>query len=106
MPACRASAPPKPEPDGGVVVAADEHHGYPGARERRKRFVEQGDRVGRRHRPVVDVTGDEHGIDAPRHRRLDQPRKKRALVLEHRFAVQRAAEMPVGGVQQFHRFGV
>ena len=106
MPACCGQRAAEPEPDRGVVVAADENHVDPGARERRKRLVEQGDRVGRRHRAVVHVTGDEHGIDTPRHRSLDQPGKERALVRQHRLAVQRAAEMPVGGVQQFHRFGV
>ncbi len=91
------------EPDRRVVVAAGQHdvdgcRGEPG-----ERLVEQRDGVGRRDGPVVDVAGHEHRIDAPLDGGLDEPAQEGALVLEHRLAVQRSAQMPVGGVQESHR---
>ena len=99
----RGQRAPEAEPDRRVVVAAGQHDVDRGGGEPGQRLVEQRDRVGRRHRAVVDVAGDEHRVDAPLDGGVDQPAQERALVLEHRLAVQRAAQVPVGGVQQSHR---
>ncbi len=66
-------------------------------------LVEHRDGIGRWHGAVVDVAGDQHRVNALLDGSVDQPAQERALVLEHRLAVQRPAQMPVGGVQESHR---
>ncbi len=90
------------EPDGRVVVAAREHDRYTRRGEAGERVVEQGNGVGRRHRAVVDVSGDQDRVHLALDREFGQPGQERALVREQRFAVQGAPEMPVGRMEQTH----
>ena len=54
------------------------------------------------HRAVVDVAGDEHDVDRLGGHDLGQPAQHRLLLGEQVGAVQRPADVPVGGVQQAH----
>ena len=105
-PACAASARPNPSRIAESWLPLVSTTSTPAAANAAERLVEQRHRVGRRHGPVVDVAGDQHRVDPALDRGVDQPRQEGALVLEHRLAVQGAAQMPVGGVQQSHRFAV
>ncbi len=64
--------------------------------------VEQRHRLQARQRAVVHVTGDEHGVDAlvPDHRH--EVVQEGALGVVQALPVERAPEMPVGGMQQSH----
>jgi hypothetical protein len=93
---------PEAESPGGVVVAADEDDAGAGLAEAHQRRFAQLDGVERRHGPVVDVAGDEHGVDALGPDRLDQRVQEGRLRVPQVSPVQRAAQVPVGGVQQPH----
>ncbi len=64
--------------------------------------------VGQRHgvdgrqRPVVDVAGHDHEVDLLRLDGLDQVVDVRRLRGEEVLAVERPAQVPVGGVQDAH----
>ena len=91
------------EPLGGVVVARDEHD--PGTRrsQPRERLVREPDGVDVGERAVVDVTRDDHQVDALGRDDLEQVVDVRRLVLEHADAMERASQVPVGGVEDPHR---
>ena len=102
-PAASISREPKPEPLGRVVVARRQHH--PGARggQPGERLVGQSYGVDVRQRAVVDVARDDHEVDPLRLDHLDQVVDEGRLVLEHAHAVERAPQVPVGGVEDPHR---
>ncbi len=91
------------EPDRGVVVAAGQQHRDAGRGEPVQRPVEHGDRVDRRDRPVVHVTGDDHHVHLVFDRLPEQPVQERRLIGEQVLAVQGPAQVPVRGVEQSHR---
>ena len=95
-PAVEAQAPRR------VVVAARHHHPRPRRGQPVEGLVGQGHRVDRRQRPVVDVTGDHHEVDLLLLDGGDQVVDVRRLRGEEVLAVERPAEVPVGGVQQAH----
>ena len=101
-PAASISREPKPEPLGGVVVAAGDHHAGAGRGQPGERLVGQVDRVDRRQRPVVDVTGDDDQVDALALDDVEQVVDVRRLVLEHALPVEGPPEVPVGGVEDAH----
>ena len=92
----------EPEPLRGVVVAAGQHD--PGARARQpgQRLVGEPDGVDRRQRSVVDVTGDDDEVDPLGLDDLEQVVDVGRLVREHPLAVERPAQVPVGGVEDAH----
>ena len=94
---------PEAEPVRGVVVARDEHD--PGTRrsQPRERLVGQPDGVDVGQRAVVDVTRDDHEVDGLGGDDLEQVVDVRRLVLEHAHAMERASQVPVGGVEDPHR---
>ena len=92
----------KPSRRGGVVVAAGDHHPGPGGGEPVERVVGQRHGVDRRQRPVVDVARDDHEVDLLGLDGLDQVVDVRRLRGEEVLAVERPAEVPVGGVQDAH----
>jgi DNA repair protein SbcD/Mre11 len=67
--------------------------------------VEDGGGVGRGHRAVVDVAGDQHDVDRLAGDHRGQPAEHRLLLGEQLGAVQGPPEVPVGGVQQPHGAG-
>ena len=79
----------------GVVVAADHDHPGTGLAQPDQGLLAQCHRVNRRHRAVVDVTSDEHGVHLFRARRLDQVIQERGLRAAQVRPVQRAPEVPV-----------
>ena len=92
----------EPEPDGGVVVAAADHHLRAGVDEAHHRLREQLDGVGGGHRAVVDVAADEHGVDPLTAHDLDEGVEVGGLGTEQPHLVERASQVPVGGVDQPH----
>ena len=92
----------EPEPLGGVVVAAGQHHLGARAGEPHQRLVGQPDGVDLGERAVVDVTGDDHEVDPLGLDHLEQVVDVRRLVREHPLAVERPAQVPVGGVEDAH----
>ena len=92
----------EPEPDRRVVVAAREDDLGAGVDEPFERVGEEGDGVGRRHRAVVDVAGDEDGVDPLGPDGLDEVVEEPRLGGEQPHLVERAAQVPVGGVDQAH----
>ncbi len=92
----------EPEPLGGVVVAAGQHHLGARAGEPHQRLVGQPDGVDLGERAVVDVTGDDHEVDPLGLDHLEQVVDVRRLVREHPLAVERPAQVPVGGMEDAH----
>ncbi len=90
------------EAAGGVVVAADEHRRHPEICQPVQHLVEERDGVEGGQRAVVDVPRHQHGVDPllPGHRH--QVVEEGALGLVQALPVERAAEVPVGGVQKSH----
>ena len=88
--------------DGRVVVAADDDDRHPQVGEAAERLVQQGHRLDRRDGSVVDVAGHHHGVDAGVGGHLDQVVDEGGLGVEQALAVQRAAQVPVGGVEEPH----
>jgi hypothetical protein len=87
------------------VVARGDDHGRHG-REPREGPLEELHRLDRWHAPVVDVARDEDGIDGDAVRRVldelaDAVEHSRLRLVEVH-AVERAPEVPVGGVEQPH----
>ena len=76
--------------------------GVPRRRDAAERLAEQLDRLDRRDGPVVEVAGHEDDVDRLGAHHVDQEVDERGLALEERLAVQRAAEMPVAGVEDPH----
>ncbi len=93
---------PEAEASGGVVVAADEHDSGARGGQPAERVVEDGDRIDRGQRPVVDVAGDDHHVDALGPHRLDQEVDELPLGRQQVLPVEGPPEVPVGGVQQPH----
>ena len=91
------------EPGGRIVIAAD--HDDPRARitQPDERVLAKQDGIQRRHRPVVDIAADEHRVDPLRTHHPDQGIEELGLGFPQVSAVQRAAEMPVGGVKDAHK---
>lgn len=65
-------------------------------------LVEQGHRLGRRHGPVEDVAGHEHGLDARPLGEVDDLPQEDPLVFEQVGPVERPPQVPVGGVREPH----
>ncbi len=84
------------------MIAACDDHSRAGVPQPEQCLVVQRDSSHRRHRPVVDVTGDQHGVDALCPHDLDQRLQERLLRGAEVGPVQRPAEVPVGGVEQSH----
>ena len=90
------------EPDRRVVVAAGEHHLRAGVDEPGHGLGEQRDGLGRGHRPVVDVAGDQHRVDPLGADDLDEVVEVGRLGVEQPHPVERPSQVPVGGVDQAH----
>ena len=90
------------EAAGRIVVAADEHHRHPRRGDAPERVAEQFDRLDRGDGPVVQVAAHHHRADGLIAHHVDEEVDERGLRLELRLAVQRAAEMPVAGVEDPH----
>jgi hypothetical protein len=90
------------EPPRGVVVARGEHHLGAGPPQPGEHPVEHGGRVGRGDGAVVHVAGDQDDVDPLIGHDGGQPAEHRLLLGEQVGAVQRPADVPVGGVQQPH----
>ena len=83
-----------------VVAGTDDDRAQ--LREADQGVLEQRDGLDRGQRAVVDVAADEDGVHLlPVHDIGDEP-DGRALVLQHRHALQRHPQMPVGRVEQSH----
>jgi len=92
----------EPQPGRGVVVAAGDDHGGPGRGQPRERVVGELDGVHGRQRPVVDVAGDHHEVDVLGLHDVEQVVDVRRLGTEHPDTVERASQVPVGGVEDAH----
>ena len=85
------------------MVAGDRHHGGTALAQASQGVVEQLHRFGGRNGAVVEVAGDQHRIHLGFGRQGHDPIQGRRLLLQQRGAMELAAEVPVGGVQQAHR---
>ena len=90
------------EPLGRVVVAGRQHDPGPRGGEPGERLVGQPYGVDVGQGAVVDVAGDHHEVDPLRLDHLDQVVDEGRLVVEHADAVERATQVPVGGVEDPH----
>ena len=88
------------EPLPGVVVPGGDHHRDAEVGKARQDVVEQPDRLGRRDRAIVDVAGHDDDVGPLLARQGDQLVEDPRLVLEQGFLVQRAAEVPVGRMEE------
>ncbi|GAA2216714.1 hypothetical protein GCM10010429_45120 [Micromonospora olivasterospora] len=85
------------------MVAGDDDHLRAGLQhEPGLCLVPQTDCIRRRHRPVVEVTGDEHGIDLFTASNLDQMIDECLVRVVQAEAVQMATQMPIRGVKESH----
>ncbi len=82
-----------------IVVAGDHHGGDAQPGEAVQGLVEEFDGRERRHRPVVHVARDEHGVDVLFAYGLDEAVDEPALGVQHAHPVERTSQMPVGRVQ-------
>ena len=87
-----------------VVIAGDHHHRHAETDHNPVQYIVQKlHRLGRRHRAVKDIAGEQHRV---RPCVLHQPGKFRAqhmrLVLAQRKPAEGTPEMPIGGVQKSH----
>lgn len=89
---------------GAVVVAGDHHHRDPELQhELLEHQVEQAHRLGRRHRAVIDVAGEQDRVGSAVGGDANELGQHVGLVLEQGDAVMDTAEMPVGGMEETHR---
>jgi hypothetical protein len=85
-----------------VVVAGDHDGGDAEGGEPVEGVVEEAHGAEWGHGPVVDVAGDEYGVDVVLARGGDEVVEEGLLGVEEADAVETAAEVPVGGVQEPH----
>ena len=90
------------QPDGGVVVAAGQHHLGAGIDEARDGLGQQGDGVRSGQGSVVHVPGDEDGIHGLGPHRLDKVVDEGRLGVEEPHLVEGPAQVPVGRVDEAH----
>ena len=64
--------------------------------------LEQLDGVGGRHRPVVDVAGDQDRVDGLGAHRLDEVVHELRLGVQQPHLVEGPPQVPVGGVEEAH----
>lgn len=88
---------------GGVVVSGDHHRRHAEVGEPVQGVVEQLDRGQRRHGPVVHVPRHDHRVHGVLPHGGDEVTDELGLGPEHVDPVERAAEMPVGRVQNPQR---
>ncbi len=92
----------EPQTARGVVVAAGEDDGGARAGQPGQDLVEQGHDLDAGQGPVVDVTGHDDRVDPLAPDDLDQVVEDRGLRLEQPDPMERAAQVPVGGVEDPH----
>ena len=90
----------------GVVVAGAEDDVHAGAHEAGECLVEQGGAFGGGDGAVVDVAADEEGVDAFGVHVVEQFVDELLVFAGEGAAVEGAAEVPVGGVQDLHGFSM
>ena len=90
----------------GVVVAGAEDDFHAGAHEAGERLVEQGGAFGSGDGAVVDVAADEEGVDTFGVHVVEQFVDELLVFAGEGAAVEGAAEVPVGGVQNLHAFSM
>ena len=92
---------------GAVVVAGDHHHrNLQIEHQLAQHQVEQAHGLGRRHRAVVDVAGEQDGVGPGVGGDTHELLQHVGLVVEQGDAVIDTAEMPVGGMEKAHRVGI
>ena len=90
----------------GVVVAGAEDDLHAGAHEAGECLVEQGGAFGGGDGAVVDIAADEEGVDAFGVHVVEQFVDELLVFTGEGAAVEGAAEVPVGGVQNLHGFSM
>ena len=90
----------------GVVVAGAEDDLHAGAHEAGECLVEQGGAFGGGDGAVVDVAADEEGVDTFGVHVVEQFVDELLVFAGEGAAVEGAAEVPVGGVQNLHGFSM
>ena len=91
-------------PDGVVVVAGDDHdREFEFTGEPFGDVVEQLHRFRRGHPTIVNVAGDDHGVELRHARDIDELIQHVRLIVGQTVAFHQAAQVPVGGVKKSHR---
>src|SRR3972149_1834542 len=85
-----------------VVVAGDDDGWYAGAVQLAKERVDQPLRLGRGRRRIEDIAGDEEAVGFLRAGVVEHLLKRRLLLGVAALAAHRAADVPVGGVEEPH----
>ena len=93
------------EPRRRVVIAGDGDDLRPGAANSAEQPRSRGDRIGRRHGTVVEIACDHDHVDVLGRHHVGDLGKHQLLVRQQALAVESAAQMPVGRVQQAHGSG-
>ena len=84
------------------MVAAGQHHLRPSFPQLRQRLVQHLDGVRRGQRPVIHVSGDQHEVDPAVPHDLGHLGEDLTLGVQQAGAVEGAADVPVGGVEDQH----
>ena len=102
QPARRGELRERAEPGRGVVVSGRDDQLRAGRADPGDRRGGHPDGLGRRHRAVVDVACHQDGVDRLAGHEVGEVPEHRFLFREQVGAVERAADVPVGGVQESH----
>ena len=92
----------EPEARGRVVVAGGHDDAAPGVEQSHEGVVEKFDGARVRQCPVVDVTGNDDGVDLLLAGQFDEVVEVARVRIAEAFTVEGPAEMPVGGVEDAH----
>ena len=87
----------------GVVVTGDGDHGDVGTAQAGEGGGEQLDRFGGGNGAVVEVAGDHHQIHVLLLGQLHNPIEGLGLLIQQGSAMETAAQVPIGGVEQPHQ---
>jgi hypothetical protein len=88
-----------------VVIARDHDNGNATLRpQARKRDIKQGHRIGRWHRAIVKIAGDQNEVQSSSLRDLTDAIENVFLIIDQRNAMEELSQMPVGGVKKPHGY--
>ena len=88
----------------GIVVSAQHERTYLPRGKFHQKIVQHPDRLGRRHRLVVDIARNKHRIGLLAIDSLQDARQYMPLFVEHRVLAYALANVQIGSVDKFHLF--
>ena len=85
-----------------MIPRRNDHRNLHTQQQFRQDVAEEPDRLGRWHRPVVDVAGRQQRVNSGAARELDELAQDVFLAPREVDLVEQAVEVPAGGVQKAH----